>query len=281
MSTALSPRRHSSYIVETKDLPGDSLKTLIADPTAIWPNKTVPYEFAPGEFNSAQQARILDALTDIMSVSCVRFVPRTTQPAYIVLRNNGLGCAAAVGFHNYGPLDLFLGGPSCQTRGTIQHEFLHALGFWHEHTRQDRDQHITILWQNIFPGKEFNFYKRDPSEIMTLNTPYDYNSVMHYRNIAFSKDSVSETIIPKMPAAATRMGQRVRFSQIDLAKLNRFYQCPPTYYHGDYSVKSGNEDEEIDPKSPDQTEDVMQISALKEDEVQSVKREKENNAAVK
>lgn len=62
-------------------------------------------------------------------------------------------CAAAVGYHNFGPLDLFLGGPTCQTRGTIQHEFLHTLGFWHEHTRQDRDKHVTINWDNISRGK--------------------------------------------------------------------------------------------------------------------------------
>lgn len=65
-------------------------------------------------------------------------------------------CASAVGYHNVGPLDLYLGGRSCQTRGTIQHEFLHSLGFWHEHTRPDRDNHVTIVWRNISPG---NVYK--------------------------------------------------------------------------------------------------------------------------
>ncbi|KAG7252664.1 hypothetical protein CRUP_026287, partial [Coryphaenoides rupestris] len=41
----------------------------------------------------------------------------------------------------------------CVQHGIVQHEVLHALGFYHEHTRSDRDQHILIHWDNI---KDFN-----------------------------------------------------------------------------------------------------------------------------
>ena len=39
--------------------------------------------------------------------------------------------------------------PQCIDKGTVIHELLHALGFWHEHSRPDRDEHIQVIWNNI------------------------------------------------------------------------------------------------------------------------------------
>ena len=79
---------------------------------------------------------------------------------------------------------------------------MHTAGFWHEQSRQDRDQHVTINWDNIRShgnssnsinssifraGMEVNFLKYDLSKIDHLGVPYDTCSVMHYGPAAFAK----------------------------------------------------------------------------------------------
>ena len=71
---------------------------------------------------------------------------------------------------------------------TPVHELLHTLGFVHEHTRPDRDDFISINYDNIEPGEEKNFEKRphgtsdffEKGSVDSKNTPYDVLSLLHY-----------------------------------------------------------------------------------------------------
>lgn len=49
---------------------------------------------------------------------------------------------------------------------------------FHEHTRPDRDDYITVLYENIDDAKESNFDIHPES--LTYGYAYDYGSVMHY-----------------------------------------------------------------------------------------------------
>ena len=42
----------------------------------------------------------------------------------------------------------------CKYRGKVIHEILHALGFFHEHSRSDRDRYIKVIWKNIKKGND-------------------------------------------------------------------------------------------------------------------------------
>lgn len=44
-------------------------------------------------------------------------------------------------------------GKNCDKFGIVVHELGHVVGFWHEHTRPDRDRHVLIFRENIMNGK--------------------------------------------------------------------------------------------------------------------------------
>ena len=71
-------------------------------------------------------------------------------------------------------------------------------------------------------GQEHHFDKYNLSYVDTLNTSYDYGSVMHYPRDAFSANG-NFTIIPKNPTAT--IGQRITLSSIDVIEVQRFYEC--------------------------------------------------------
>jgi len=49
-------------------------------------------------------------------------------------------------------------GDGCQYVGLVLHEFGHAIGYFHEHNRPDRDDVVNIMWDNIQYGKKESFF---------------------------------------------------------------------------------------------------------------------------
>ncbi|TOF77904.1 hypothetical protein CGJ15_26690, partial [Vibrio parahaemolyticus] len=89
----------------------------------------------------------------------------------------------------------------------------HALGFHHEQSRTDRDDYVTIMWENIESGYEHNFNKYSADVISGFGEDYDYGSVMHYSAYAFSANN-EKTIVTLDPDAV--IGQREHLSEVDV-----------------------------------------------------------------
>lgn len=176
---------------------------------------------------SDQEDIILDALKGIEEVSCVKFkVKEDDKPEPYVRIFNGKGCSAHVGrdsSSNQGYQKLTLS-DYCLRKGTIMHEMLHALGFYHMQSTYNRDEFIRINYENIVPSASFNFNKYSDREVSLFGTPYDIDSVMHYGRDFFSRNG-KNTLETVNPEDINRMGQRKKMSDGDIKRLNKMYNC--------------------------------------------------------
>lgn len=104
------------------------------------------------------------------------------------------------------------------------HEVMHALGFFHEQSRPDRDRHVKILWWNIQDGKQRNFGSYANGVTDTLNQPYDIKSIMHYASNSFSRNGRDTIVYIKKPWIRVG-GQYRKLTKIDTNQLNILYKC--------------------------------------------------------
>ncbi|XP_058468904.1 low choriolytic enzyme-like [Solea solea] len=190
--------------------------------SCLWPKSANGYVEIPfilsEKYDYSEKTQIIAAMRGFQSKTCVRFMPRATQRAYLSIEPR-YGCSSLLGYTGDKQV-LSLQRYGCINNGIIQHEMLHALGFYHEHTRSDRDQYIRINWENINKYFVYNFRKMDTDN---LNTPYDYSSVMHYGRTAFGMQR-KETLTPTYDPSAT-IGQREGLSKIDIYRINKLYRC--------------------------------------------------------
>uniref|UniRef100_UPI00358F10D0 meprin A subunit beta-like isoform X2 n=1 Tax=Myxine glutinosa TaxID=7769 RepID=UPI00358F10D0 len=185
-----------------------------------WTN-VIPYHLDSNLDHNAKGV-IMQAFDMFRLKSCIDFVPRTDEPDYISLVKDS-GCWSYVGKQS-GRQKLSIG-YRCDQVSIVEHELLHALGIWHEQSRPDRDDYVTIQWNNIQFGRGRNFQKNTLQESDSLNVPYDYLSVMHYGSSAFHKKTGLDTIITRNPMFMELIGQRLHISELDRVQLNRMYNC--------------------------------------------------------
>ncbi len=185
-----------------------------------WPDGVVPYKIN-SEVKAAQRQNILNAMKHIEDKTSVKFVSRTNQKDYVefVYHNKSDHvCWSQLGRRG-GRQTIALHKDGCGF-GTTVHEICHALGFWHEQSREDRDDFIDIIWENVNPDYKSQFSKHVKDGIDL--GPYDYGSIMHYRATSFSKNG-KPTIVPKKPGVT--IGQRNGLSDRDINAINLLY--PP------------------------------------------------------
>lgn len=216
--------------------------TGLSNNAELWPNGEVFFTIDPGLPNPG---RVTDAINHWRDRTGITFTQRTTQPNYIEFVNS-VGCASSVGRVGTGRQFILLA-PGCTTGNTI-HEIGHALGLFHEQSRADRDNFVTVNFGNILQGSENNFqtYSVLGRQGFQIDS-FDWNSIMLYGSNDFSNGN-GPTITRKN--GSTFNVNRDVLSSVDTYTINRMYYGARTRISyqviEDYTDGSGNQIRTID-----------------------------------
>ncbi|XP_045129137.1 astacin-like isoform X2 [Portunus trituberculatus] len=200
--------------------PGNE-RAAILGPQYLWSGGVVPYVFG-SSITQHQRNIIVQGMIDFHAKTCIRFVERTAQRDYIEIVSDYQGCWSYVGKVG-GNQYLSLEANGCIAVGIAIHELMHAVGFYHEHTRNDRDNYVTIHYENIIPGMESQFNK--DSYYQYVGEGYNYASIMHYGMYTFSKEwGVKKTVEPKDPNVVLyEPWEKYEMKQSDANQINNLY----------------------------------------------------------
>ncbi|MCB0408035.1 MAG: hypothetical protein KDD34_07525, partial [Bdellovibrionales bacterium] len=180
--------------------------------TRLWPSSTIPFMIAKEVGNSQP---IIEAISYFNQNTPVRFVEveEGDEEGIIFLPHEEL-CASHLGRVG-GFQPIFISGRCGKSE--VIHELMHALGFVHEHSRQDRDRFVKVHWQNIKEEFLFQFNKMPDQLVHNYSGSvfdFDAESIMLYPEEAFAKT-------PGLKTLEAIGGTRIRPSRNELSRMDR------------------------------------------------------------
>jgi hypothetical protein len=125
-------------------------------------------------------------------------------------------------------------------RTLLTDAYCSLLGFFHEHSRPDRDEYVEILCDNIKSDmvsevesasghlcltsfQKHNFKKNAwGTSAVNQNTKYDYASILHYATSFFSTNG-KPTLLPRQSNIV--IGKAQNLSPTDIKEVRQLYGC--------------------------------------------------------
>jgi len=207
----------------------------------LWPNGVVVYEFS-SNVSSFNQQKVLNAMEVLEQPSNITFIERTNESNYVFIQSGNSNSSFVGMIGGAQPLNMVSWNSSGEdgVNYIIVHELMHALGLWHEQSRPDRDNYVQIVWSNIPGGVQHNFQIQN--QAILTDTPYDFESVMHYSQCAFTECGACApgcetiTVLPPNEQWQGQIGQRDFLSGFDAAGLADMYGVIQHAVPGDYDT---------------------------------------------
>lgn len=199
-------------------------KRIFEESATLWPGGVIPYSideasFSGGTYLSTLKSQLADAIIQLNSDTCVKWVERTTEENYVLITSAD-GCWSYVGKIG-GQQKISLEKDGCLTVHTVLHEMLHAMGTQHEQSRSDRMKMTSMLWKNIDTKNLNNFDMAN-----TKNAePYDYKSIMQYELQSFGKNGEDSMSIPDKSFEYLITNTKNALSLYDIGEINSGYKC--------------------------------------------------------
>jgi hypothetical protein len=187
------------------------------DRPQLWLRGEIPYVIKP---EVAHPDRVLAAIQMFQQSTGVKFVPLTDQPDAIAFTKSEEHCQSYLG-RTGGLQPIFLSEQCAPV--DIAHEIMHALGFVHEQSRIDRDQYLSVHWENIEPRYQSQ-YAMVPEPLMEVygGSPFDPQSILMYGRHAFALDKQKPTMELKSGAPVHENPKGL--SDHDIERVNRLYR---------------------------------------------------------
>ena len=220
LAVMLAAGAHAQEWIKRGDMlarPDSSFTSLL--PSHLWTNNTVPYEIDPAIPNPA---RITDAIAFYNQNTPLKWQAHAGEANFVHYLRSTVGdgvCYSSVGM--IGGEQFIHVEDTCGTP-TLIHEMGHSAGFYHEQERADRNQHVTVLFENIDKNQIGEF--GNPVSAQDVGG-YEFASLMHYTATEFSKDGLP--VMETVPAGIPYHTYSV-LSPGDLDTLFRMYGAPPT-----------------------------------------------------